>query len=70
MQKQGYTFGHLSLTQSIALDIPSGIATMRDHNLRGCSQKKRFGCFEGHLPFWVSGVESSLIFYTKKIRKN
>ena len=28
--KQGYTFGHLSLIRSLALDIPSGVATVRD----------------------------------------
>ena len=27
-------------------------------------KKKRFGCFYGHLSFWVSGVELPLIFYT------
>ena len=33
--------------------------------------KKReiFGCFERHLSFWVSDVESPLIFYTKKKEK-
>ena len=28
--KQGYIFGHLSLIQNLALDIPSGVAIMRD----------------------------------------
>ena len=28
--------------------------------------KKRFGYLLGHLSFWVSGVESPFIFYTKK----
>ena len=32
--KQGYTFGYLSLIRSLALDIPSGVATMRD--LKSC----------------------------------
>ena len=33
-------------------------------------KKERFlECFLGHLSFWVSGMESPLIFYTKKIRK-
>ena len=51
---------------------------MRDH--KGASQKKKkkkkkeeeeeiFECFERHLSFWISGVESSLIFLTQKIRK-
>ena len=28
--KLGYIFGHLSLILSLALDIPSGVATVRD----------------------------------------
>ena len=68
MQKQGYTFGHLSLIQSLALDIPSGVVTVRDHKL-GASQKRDLGTFLGHLFFWVSGVESPLIFYTKKKKR-
>ena len=28
--KQGYTFGHLSLIRMLTLDIPSGVATMRE----------------------------------------
>ena len=28
--KQGYIFGHLSLIQSLALDIPSEVATVKD----------------------------------------
>ena len=27
---QGYTFGHLSLIRMLTLDIPSGVATMRE----------------------------------------
>ena len=68
--KQGYIFGHLSLIQNLALDIPSRVATMRDRQkFRGASQKKRFEYFLGHLSFLVSGVESPLIFYTKKKEK-
>ena len=37
--KQGYIFGHLSLIQSLALDIPSKVATVRD--LSKCFSKKR-----------------------------
>ena len=63
--KQGYTFGDLSLIRNLALDIPSGVTTMRD--LESASQKERlFGYFLEHLSFWVSGVELSLIFYAKK----
>ena len=57
MHKQGYIVDHLSLTRSIALDIPSGVATVRDRKL-WCSQKIDLG-----------GVESPLIFYTKKNKK-
>ena len=39
-QKQGYIFGHLSLTQSLALDIPSRVITVRDWNIRVLSQKR------------------------------
>ena len=37
--KQGYTFGHLSLIQSLALDFPSGVATVRDRE--NCLKKKK-----------------------------
>ena len=64
--KQGYTFGHLSLIRILALDIPCGVATVRDLDEKRPS-KKRFGYLLAHLSFWVSGMESSLIFlYTKK----
>ena len=66
--KQGYTFGHFSLIQNLALDIPSGVATVRDHKMP--LKKKRFlEFFLGHLSFWVSGVKSPLIFCTKKEKK-
>ena len=32
--KQKYIFGHLSLIRSLALDIPSRIATVRDMSLK------------------------------------
>ena len=41
--KQGYIFGHLSLTQTLALDDPSGVATVRDR--KSASKKRR--------DFWV-----------------
>ena len=37
--KQGYIFGHLSLIRNLALDISSGVTTMRD--LKSCLSKKR-----------------------------
>ena len=37
---------------------------VRDWKIRPL-KKERFGCFEGHLSFWVSSMESPLIFYTK-----
>ena len=43
MQKEGYTFGHLSLIRNLALDIPSGVATVKD--CKSASEKKR--------DFWV-----------------
>ena len=41
------------------------VKPVRDIKL-GVLLKKRFGYFLGHLYFWVSGVKSQLIFYTKK----
>ena len=35
--KQGYIFGHLSLIQSLAFNIPSGVTTMKD--LESCLLK-------------------------------
>ena len=68
--KQKYICGHLSLIRSLALDIPSEVATVRDLDEK-CPSKKRFGYLLEHLSFWVSGMESPLIFlYTKKKRKN
>ena len=34
-----------------------------------CPSKKRFGYLLGHLSFWVSDMESPLIFFIQKIRK-
>ena len=65
---QGYTVCHLSLIRNFALDIFVGVATVRDKEIR-CSQKRDLGTFLWYLSFWVSSVESPLIFYTKKIRK-
>ena len=64
--KQRYIFGHLSLIRSLALDIPSGVATMKDLDEKA-SLNKRFGYLLRNLFFWVSGIESPVIFlYTKK----
>ena len=44
--------------------------SVRDCQIWVPLKKKRFlECFLGHLPFWVSGVEAPLIFYTKKKKK-
>ena len=67
--KQRNIFGHLSLIRSLALNIPNGVATVRNLD-ESVHKKRRFGYLLGHLSFWVSGMESPLIFYTKKkIRK-
>ena len=48
--KQGYIFGHLSLIWSLALNISSGVAIVRD--LENASKKKEIlGIFLGHLSF-------------------
>ena len=64
--KQGYTFGHLSLIRILGLDIPCGVATVRDMSLK----------LEIWVPFgaplffgkWY-GVTTYFSLY-KKIRKN
>ena len=38
--EQRYTFGHLSLIQTLALDIPSGIATVRDLDKKASLKKE------------------------------
>ena len=65
--KQRYILGHLSLIRNLALDIPSGVATVKDVSFK----KRDLGTLLGHLSFWVSGMESPFIFlYTKKEEKN
>ena len=67
--KQGYIFGHLSLTQSLALDIPSGVTTVRDYQkLGGCSQKRDLGTFRPPL-FLGNWCGVTTYFFYKKIRK-
>ena len=61
--KQGYTFGHLSLIRILALDIPCGVATMRDVSL-----KKEIQVPFGALLFlgkWY-GVATYFSLYQKK----
>ena len=69
--KQRYIFGHLSLIRSLALNMSSTELPRWETTKIGCLSKKRdFGvCFLGHLSFWVSGIESPLIFSIQKIRK-
>ena len=62
-----YIFGHLSLIRSLALDIPSGVATMRDLK-KMCPLEKRFGYLLRHLSFWVVWSRH-LFFLYQKIRK-
>ena len=42
--KQGYIFGHLILIRSLALDIPSEVTTVRDHD-KSVPQKKDSSTF-------------------------
>ena len=42
--KQRYTFVHLSLTQSLAFDIPSEVATVKDLE-KSVHQKRDSGTF-------------------------
>ena len=51
MQKQGYTFGHLSLIRNLALNIPSGVTTMRDRKTWCLSKKEIWVLFQDTSPF-------------------
>ena len=46
--KQRYIFGHLSLIQSLALDIPSGVTTVRDLDKK-CPSQQNFPNLRGVL---------------------
>ena len=65
--KQKYIFGHLSLIQNLALDVPSGVATIRDVSF----QKKRFG-YLFRAPLFLGKWYGVATYYSsyKKIRKN
>ena len=68
--KQGYIFGHLSLIQSLALNISSGVATMRD--LENASKKKRDFRYLFRAPLFLGkwcGV-ATYFLYQKKKKKN
>ena len=39
---------------------------MKDRKSASKKKKRFLGALERHLSFWVSGVESQLIFYIKK----
>ena len=66
--KQGYTFGHLSLIRNLALDIPSRVATVRDH--KSASQKQEiFGVFFRAPLFLGKWCGVTTYFLYKKIRK-
>ena len=64
--KQRYIFGHLSLIRSLVLDIPSGVATMRD--LENGPQKRDSSTFYGTSLFWVN-VWSRHLFFVQKNKK-
>ena len=48
-ERQGYIVGHLSLTRRLALDIPSGVATVRDN--KGALKNRFLGAFKGTFLF-------------------
>ena len=67
--KQEYIFGHLSLIRSLALDIPSRVATVRD--LENASQKREiFLVLFRALIFLGKWCGVATYFLYKKIRKN
>ena len=69
--KQGYIFGHLSLIRNLALDIPSGVTTVRDCQNLGASEKNRdFWSVLFRAPLFLGkwcGVAT--YFFIQKIRK-
>ena len=65
--KQGYIFGHLSLIRSLALNISSGVATVRD--LENASKKKKDFRYLFRAPLFLGkwcGVATYFLY--KKIR--
>ena len=69
MQKQGYIFVHLSLTRSLALDIPSGVTIMRDNQNLVPLKKEILVLFRAPL-FLGKWCGVATYFLYKKIRKN
>ena len=70
MQKEGYTFGHLSLIRNLALNILSGVATVRDR--KSASEKKRDFWVFWKTPLFLgkwSGVATYFFFIQKKREK-
>ena len=67
--EQRYTFGHLSLIQTLALDIPSGIATVRDCENWGALKKEIWVLLRAPL-FLGKWCGVATYFLYKKIRKN
>ena len=70
MQKEGYTFGHLSLIRNLALNILSGVATVRDR--KSASEKKRDFWVFWKTPLFLGkwcGVATYFFLYKKKEKK-
>ena len=62
--------GYLTFKCKVDDTAPSACSQVWEAAKRCISKKERFfECFLGHLSFWVSGVKSPLIFYTKN-KKN
>ena len=69
--KQGYIFGHLSLIRILALDIPSGVATVRDHQKVPLKKEREiFGVFFRAPLFLRKWCGVATYFFNTKIRKN
>ena len=71
--KQKYICGHLSLIRSLALDIPSGVTTVRDCQNLGASEKNRdFWSVLFRAPLFLGkwyGVATYFSLYKKEKKK-
>ena len=63
MQTQMYIFGHLSLTQKLALDIPNRVATMRDRKSAFKKKKRFFSAFKETSLFSASQKYMTELFH-------
>ena len=68
--KQGYTFDHLSLIRNLALDIPSGVAIVKDRQNWVPFKKERFSGVLFRAPLFLGKWCRHLFFIQKNKKKN